>query len=448
MIADILNLCSGHNGVLRWILMQAEEAGIEAGGVPVSSEFLSLFPIERFDGDIEAQHREDAKRAEACGAGWVGVPFAEVISHLRRYEQEASAIEHTWPRLTPVACQALSERCEPDPQHAAMMMDGRLATDLVEPFLVRALDVSIPMEGVLRKAIATDTYRRLAIYHILRRPVPSLYPEIEALLPQYLEHCGRFDDRAPFSEAIMASLLSHPDKNVRFAAAIAEFRATPTATVRESLKAAWRPAMVEGLASEDSTSGLRSIHDLDKMVAYDRTLAYDILALSLRASNSMLTSWELGPLAPLVSALTTEEKSKLLPQCANLVMTDFVGLLVGDDLDLYRQLLATDTLRRHHLGPLTGDPSAPSWTDKAVLALQAGYSPKEISHAARGFHWGGSGKQSVMWQGWIDSFFRLLGHPDTRIKEVGRAGIDWATTVRDQAIAEERYEDVHGRFEE
>ena len=95
-----------------------------------------------------------------------------------------------------------------------------------------------------------------------------------------------------------------------------------------------------------------------------------------------------------------------------------------------------------------GPPSDDSWIEKALVAVDAGYSPMDVALAPRGSHWGGWGPMSRMWQKWVDNFTPLLEHENASIRTVGKAGMEWSTAERDRALRKERNDDVYGRFDD
>jgi hypothetical protein len=195
-------------------------------------------------------------------------------------------------------------------------------------------------------------------------------------------------------------------------------------------------------------SRAQSRYDLDKIIACDRTLAFEILKAMTAQGEYSMCMWDLDPLMPLLNALHSDERLALLDACAQLRMTELPRILVGDDTVLYRRFLGRPEMRRHHLTPLIGSPTAPGWIDKALVALEFGYTPMDVALAARGCHWGGWGPMSRMWQRWINEFAPLLGHSDSRVQAIGKAGTEWSTAARDEAVRREKYEAVHGHIDE
>ena len=107
-------------------------------------------------------------------------------------------------------------------------------------------------------------------------------------------------------------------------------------------------------------------------------------------------------------------------------------------------MLHNQKLKRFHLAPLEGKPTG-VWIDKALLALDSGYSTSNVSQAVYGGHWFWSGSESIFWAQWAESFEPLLTHDDPRIRTVGQIGKDSTLAQRDRALARERLEDIYGR---
>jgi hypothetical protein len=173
-----------------------------------------------------------------------------------------------------------------------------------------------------------------------------------------------------------------------------------------------------------------------------------MLAVMIASESSLLRSWRLNPSQPLIEFLSDEERAELISLCRSRMVRDLLGRLVGDNVDLFRRVLSSPELRDNHLAPLEGDPGAASWAEKALLALQAGYSAADVSHAALGGHWQFSGRASSMWQGWVEKFGALIKHPDERLQAVAKAGDEWASERRDQELRRDRHADIEGFFGE
>ena len=145
------------------------------------------------------------------------------------------------------------------------------------------------------------------------------------------------------------------------------------------------------------------------------------------------------------------------------VTAGVIERLVGGDLDLYRRLLRSETLKDHHLDPLHrasdwrksdrrnrrgAGPLSPSlgdtWREMALAALDHHYSTQQVLDATIGRSWSWSGAESDMWARRRREFEALLNDPDDQIVEIGRAGVKYTTESERYALDRETKEAVDG----
>jgi len=220
-------------------------------------------------------------------------------------------------------------------------------------------------------------------------------------------------------------------------AALGMWHARDRIPVEESLRADWRKAVIK-VVEED--------YWLTQVFQEDPTLARDWLEARLSEGFKHSYRHDSG-LKAAVSALGPEERSQLLLRLPDdYGLEAVVQLLIGDDLDLYAQLLRRGDLEHYHLTPLGGHPDD-KWIAKAKLAIGAGYDADLVAHAAvwaspEGFSFWGSG--AAVWSEWIERFEPLCKHDDGDIRAVGEAGKRQSTANRNRALAEERHEAIYG----
>jgi hypothetical protein len=121
---------------------------------------------------------------------------------------------------------------------------------------------------------------------------------------------------------------------------------------------------------------------------------------------------------------------------------NWARLLVGDDLDLYQHLLDQDVETELHLSVLIGKPDGKSWTERADLAVEAGYTPEQIARAStstRGIAGVWEGPWSEVWKEWSEAF-RNLESENPRVKQTIELGEQIATEQAEQAAERERQE--------
>jgi hypothetical protein len=262
MIEEIMPLCGGHNGFLRWVYAHAAEVGLDPSMVPVDREYLALYPVRRPSGDWRAAAEKDSRDAEAVVDSWKDRPLSDVIARLQRYEREAASMEDSWPRLSPHVCRLLAERRGLRDTDILALIAAGVPADLVDAFVVAAIAKGVPVEDVLRECVSQEGYRHLAIYHTLTGSAPHLYPLIRDHLPEHMQQVGRLAYRGNIPVEIMTLLLDHEDRRVRLSAALVEVSSQPGGQVRATVRNAWRKAVVEGLADSERTGDLRHIYDL------------------------------------------------------------------------------------------------------------------------------------------------------------------------------------------
>jgi len=150
------------------------------------------------------------------------------------------------------------------------------------------------------------------------------------------------------------------------------------------------------------------------------------------------------PIEDALGVLDQEQKLSVLRSIRpGSMYHSLAAAIVGDDLQLYGEFLRGDELTRVHAWPLVDKPTG-SWSEKARLALAAGFSVEQVAEAAFLSITGWSGNESDMWERWVGWFSELLAHKDEGVRSVAECGVAHAQQKRDQALGEERDENVYG----
>lgn len=448
MLRDIVALADGQAGLLAWVKDTARRIGDLNIEIPSTADFDTLYPGESIDppGDSVDEWIDDwkaaQKRQEAdvdeLAAEWSMLPREQVVSRIAVIEKEARASELTWPRWTPRVCEKIAEAVDSPVEWASDLLDLGVSGDLFLPFLRRAAEANHPgWTEVASSALEADRTRLAIVSLILTLAEPP-----EALLSAALKrmdgsalfvknHCIRLE----VSEEIVRRLLAHDRPDVASAAALGEWEATPYGTARESLIDDWRRAIIRATDDDFWLS----------QVLKDSSLARDWLAQRVSEQYAELYRLEKA-VGTAMQALSLDDRRELLNDLSPSYYSslDLVRRLVGGELELYRGLLADARLKQLHLCPLAGHPDA-VWTEKAKLALDAGYSPRDVAAAVVTYPMGWSGELSAMWADWVDVFTQLERDGDERIQSVGAAGRASAESSQNAALEEERSEAVRGR---
>ena len=347
------------------------------------------------------------------------------------------------------ACVRLAERVTDPVAAANTLMNHNLPGKVVEPFLQKAATEDSPgWVSLVHRCLEEDLYEHLAVSTIIQHPNPQ--PE---LLPSAILKAGAMLDvvnteclwgRVP--NETLAAMFHADDPRIAVAAAVGHWSAEPKGTINEALTESWRQAFLRSALYDAELSQLTE-YLIGEILANDSNLASEWLILAL----SDIDSWfgNLLDLAqPVVQGMDSRQRRsvlKALPMDSYRILDDVVQVLVGEDLDLYRELLDSPQLTKYHLAPLATLPDQP-WTMKAILALNAGYSVNAVVEATilNVGLWRGS--ESEMWAGWRRRFEALNENDeiDSRIFDLARQGAKVTSEREEQAHKRDRYRAVHG----
>ncbi len=75
MIKDLIDICDGHNGFLRWAYLKAEQAGINRSDIPVNQEYFCLFPDNNIYQDLTNQQQIQSDNVTDLAKQWVTLPI-------------------------------------------------------------------------------------------------------------------------------------------------------------------------------------------------------------------------------------------------------------------------------------------------------------------------------------------------------------------------------------
>ena len=444
MIVDLLPSISRHAGLLHWASHVARMANLSVT-VPVNSTFEILYP----DVDISDFHIDSAKQRELVvelAQLWHSRNPDDVMNELRQIENETQLAGHVWPRLTPLLCLELSNRVTKQDAWIEAGIKVGLAGDLIMPFMTKVIEIR--GRGWITKVRRWLQQPSLKPYVVQLVLTSAKMPQ-ELLAATYsnLDNLNGLIEvlclRGEIPEDRVLKLLKHTNSDVALAAAKGEWMLNPTKNIRKSLEMQWE-LVITNLLQEDYLLG--------EIFAERPGLAASWLSARINEASSKkdrIAGYRLErAFGMAANSLSVEDRRSLLKTLSPF-SHDYliVAPLVGDDIDLYEELLANKTLKHLHLNPLYGKPTH-AWVLRVMAALSAGYSAKEIAHATR---WGDmkvtswSGKESDMWDEWMKNFEPYLLHAEEGIREVSRICVENAKYSRDRALQEELKEAVFGR---
>jgi hypothetical protein len=257
---------------------------------------------------------------------------------------------------------------------------------------------------------------------------------------QQLDGCAELIEtlclRNHVSEPVLEQLLQHHDPNIARAAVRGEWHATPECMVKDALSLTWRDAFVRYGQDEYTMRQIGTAHPALAFAWLQQRLADPTWRWYAEedAAFAAIDALDHDARVVLLQSFTPRHQSEQL-----------IRHLVTGSRDLYQRLLEHDHLTDLHLVPLSGPPDD-GWDERVRLALQKGYSPRDIAYAAvqyRSLSW--VGNESNVWNDWIEQFEPFLVHDDAQIQEVAQLAIACLHSRRNRALEEERHEAIYGR---
>jgi len=438
MAKDIVNMNTGHPGVLSHISRIFKQIGVQLS-IDLDPEFDTLFPAEPWRTDYKKTEARQAAGAKKLAKNWLSHDAEDIADRIVRYELEARAAGLTWPRWSPLVAETIASEVQSPSIWAQAFIKAGADSGLVIPFLQAAASSADPDYPALLKVCLEEPRLQFAGISVgLTAPVlpghllSMIMSALDDRFSNWIEaECMQLripDDR-------LAALLAHTDCSVAAAAAIGEWESLPRGTIRKSLKDLWRAAIVNGLERQ---------YEGEEIFRRDPSLAFEWLQLRIKDIRGFLHCRDdLRKVA--LQVINPEQRKTLLEQIGDRFWdSEVIHGIVDDEREIYRILLQNKQLKRFHLEPLAGKPIG-VWIDKAILALDAGYSAEDVAQSVHGHFRFIDGSEAIYWAQWAESFEPLLTHDDPRIRTVGQLGKEYALAEKERALAEERLEDIYGQ---
>lgn len=218
-----------------------------------------------------------------------------------------------------------------------------------------------------------------------------------------------------------------------------EWNAQPRASVRKGIEQDWKDAIVRYPARHHEHE-----YHLSTILAGDTDLGERWLTKRIEErSDSLYLQRNL--IEAITKTFNLESRRCMIQQLpGDYCMRTLLCALVGEDVDLYRDILQLPNLRVHHLAPLQRPQSA-QWTTMAMVAMEYGYTPGDVAFAARGAIEVRMGKESAAERGWLRFFEDLRNHPDEQLRKVGQAGCERVEPHLKRILQQEHDEEIYGR---
>jgi hypothetical protein len=435
-IRDLVAAFPSHQGLRHRLRDLARGAGFDLPP-PLDPEFSALYPERNEErGAGSKQVREQA--AITVAERWVRRQACEIASLVARFEEEAASagvVGEMW--VTSVMAR-IAEKAEQPVEWARELFERGVGGHLILPFLEGAALSDEPgWEGIAREILDDAKTAWVPATVVLHHRIGTA--ALRQRVIEGLGRCTRLVEHLIRSGAVasetVVELLTHADPGVaESAASEIWFTKSEDMDWDEEVLLRWRQFVVRCRSDP---------HWLIEALQEDRELTIDWLLAWIREAN--LEYRAAGTAAQLVASLAINDRRMLLAAIpADLPDADFVAALVGDDLDLYRDLLSRGDLKPLHLAPLRGSPAG-RWQDKAREALKARYLPEDLVDASLSEHSWGTGPFSAYWNARREGFERLREFASQDLEPVARLGAERCEREYDLWRRRERQEAVYGR---
>ena len=440
MATEIISINTAHPGVLSHISRTFKNLEIKLP-IDLDPEFNTLFPIEGRGQDWEKAQAEQTAAANKLAEKWSSRDAENIAERMVRFEVEARNAQLTWPRWSTFVAERIASEVKNPSTWARAFIKARADSDLVIPFLkAAALGNDQEYLELLKMCLEEPRlhFACIAVGLTAAFLPEDILPAIMSILDDRFSNwievsCMRLE----IPEDRLVALLTNTDCSIAAVAATGEWQATPRGTVRESLKDFWRKAIINCLERE---------YEGKEIFRKDPSIAFEWVQLRIK-ENRIFSYYGENLLSVALQVINLAQRKALLKDIGDGLWHDeVIHGIVDDELEIYRVLLQNQRLKRFHLSPLEGNPTG-VWIDKALLALDAGYSALDVSQAVySGFRFW-SGNESTYWAQWAESFEPLLTHDDPRIRTVGQIGKNHALEERDRTLAREHLGDIYGRVD-
>jgi hypothetical protein len=444
MLKDLVGLVQNHPVFLRQAKQVSKYSKINIT-IQINPEFDALYPIENRK-DFKDDKILQKQKADELASTWSKCDPIHIALKLSAYEREANKAHLFYPRWTDYVCRVIADKTTIPLQWCQAGINANLTGDLIIPFLRKSIEQN-DLKWInyafrcLRLPLCSGS--TISLILTLDSPPPDLIQKAIDLLSESPNKINIIENscfRGNVPIETMRLLLKHNDPQITNVAAHREWGSDPEGKIRPELYEDWRDAVVE--------KGL-SDYWLSDVFEKDSEIAYAWLLTNINKISWIDYSEDIQTASAAIRGLHAANKLELLRIIKpDIHIANLVRIIVGDDIDLYRALLNHKALSLLHLEPLFGNPDNEIWIAKAKEALTNGYPPEEIALASiygaysHAISW--SGHESNMWQEWTNRFSSLQKDGDVRIKKIGIAGLKFSEAHRQQALKEEKFEEVYG----
>lgn len=440
-------------GTLHSLRVLARQREI-AVRIDLPDDFAALYPVR--DAINSVAEWDESERRWLDSVGRVADTFAERPIHeaaerLVFLAREADEAGIGWPPGARRLAQALAERTEEPEALLNALIEAGAGADLLASPLDRVTGLRRPgWETAIKRLLGSEATAGAAIRVTLVRPVGERLKRLAIReAAAWLRLIEELILRDKIGYATLALLFDAPDPDVARTAAL-----TLAARLNERLddipprlRPRWREIVADCPADAGDGGWV-----LGEILKQDDTICADWVRSFFERHREATRRYEpLLGVGAIIQNLPVDVRTALiadLPCSAPAFpLQDIVqSLIAGNNAAAAALFDSPECGKLHHLA-LQGDIGA-EWMERALLALDRGWTPQSVVDAQRGSIESWAGSESEHRRQLIEAFKHLRpapGQPNadrrTRIAEVGVAIY---AAQRDDALRREREERVHG----
>lgn len=436
VIADLGSLADGHPAVLERLNHLRSNLGItEAFEVPY--EYDVLFG-ELDSSDWRAKEEQRGRQIAEIADQWVTSSPERFAAHMKWLHDEAALVEGRCDR-SPRLYQLLAEKVTNPEEWLHVLVNASLSPDCLLPFLDRvALCNGEEWEVIVRPMLGDPVTASAAIDVALRAAGMSdgMWACIAPILPGHGRHIEGLCLRKQMSTSTLRRVLEHESTDITSATAVGMWMAAEEGKMPKELRRQWEDAVVR-------INDKRHNHWVRQMLESNPRVAARWLQARIDNANWM-TLLDRSTVESACKGLNRDERLTILRSLPGDSRSETVGaMVVGDNQDLYREVLQNQSAGDNWQYPLRREPDD-QWRVFAGIALKEGKAPREVASASglRSDSW--IGPYSAYLQAKIDAWSPWLNDSDSGIAETAQLLIEYFSQMREQALADERRESIEG----
>jgi len=413
----------------------------------IDEGYLVLWPLDplRGDDDYMARFKKCEEDAKKLGIAWASRNPNDVAKDLVRFREETNSVSDRWSGYEFAVNMSIATEVQNINDWIDAYIEQKVHRFCLEPFLREAVQKECEdVENTLLNALSFQEYRGIAISLILSSNSFSVDAVLAtyAFLEDYRQAIGGMILRHEMPLRNIKLISKHDSADLMLDITLGDLRAS-NPMIFEQENDLWLEMFRKGI---NKVRRLESefFYDLDYLIKKAPEVVYDLVVALIENVDYINLAYE-SEYQTLFNALSREQKIELLPRLIHAREDELASALIDQDVELYKELLKKDDLKRFHLAPLEGSPTTSTWQEKAKLALDHGYKPDEVAWAARENHMEYS-KTSVYLEEWKQSFESLQGSDHAGLQAVAKAGVEMITIELDKALKCEKDEDIYGRY--